>query len=135
MNDGGGATSECWNCRTLPDHASDEFCSRCGESLKPNSEQARLTHSHIQFLLKEVERWESAPPRWRRDLQARYKSRLQFLEPICASAGEVTIAITSDTMRLAGVGTTGSRTLAANGIATAIKLTSTEWIISGSGLS
>lgn len=50
------------------------------------------------------------------------------------AAGVVTIAITSDTMRLAGAGTTGSRTLAANGIATAIKLTSTEWIISGTGL-
>lgn len=50
------------------------------------------------------------------------------------SAGVVTIAITTDTMRLAGAGTTGSRTLAANGIATAIKLTSTEWIISGTGL-
>jgi hypothetical protein len=51
-----------------------------------------------------------------------------------ASAGVVTIAITSDTMRLAGAGTTGSRTLAANGVATAIKLTATEWIISGVGL-
>jgi hypothetical protein len=51
-----------------------------------------------------------------------------------ASAGVLTIAITSDTMRLAGAGTTGSRTLAANGIATALKLTSTEWIISGTGL-
>lgn len=50
------------------------------------------------------------------------------------SAGVVTIAITSDTMRLAGAGTTGSRTLAANGIATALKITSTEWIISGTGL-
>lgn len=49
-------------------------------------------------------------------------------------AGVLTIAITTDTMRLAGAGTTGSRTLAANGIATAIKLTSTEWIISGVGL-
>ena len=49
-------------------------------------------------------------------------------------AGVVTIAITSDTMRLAGAGTTGSRTLAANGVATAIKITSTEWIISGTGL-
>lgn len=48
-----------------------------------------------------------------------------------ASAGVMTIAITTDTMRLAGAGTTGSRTLAANGVATAIKLTSTEWIISG----
>ena len=49
-------------------------------------------------------------------------------------AGIVTIAITSDTMRLAGAGSTGSRTLAANGIATALKITSTEWIISGTGL-
>ena len=50
------------------------------------------------------------------------------------SAGVVTIAITTDTMRLSPGGATGSRTLAANGIATCIKLTSTEWIISGSGL-
>jgi hypothetical protein len=50
------------------------------------------------------------------------------------AAGVITIAITTDTMRLAGAGTTGSRTLAANGIATALKLTSTEWIISGTGL-
>lgn len=49
-------------------------------------------------------------------------------------AGVVTIAITTDTMRLAGTGTTGSRTLAANGIATCVKVTSTEWIISGTGL-
>jgi hypothetical protein len=46
----------------------------------------------------------------------------------------VTIAITSDTMYLAGAGTTGSRTLAAYGVATAIKVTSTSWIISGNGL-
>lgn len=46
----------------------------------------------------------------------------------------LTIAITTDTMRLSPGGTTGSRTLAANGIATAIKITATEWIISGSGL-
>jgi hypothetical protein len=48
--------------------------------------------------------------------------------------GAITVAITSDTMRLAGAGSTGSRTLAANGIATALKITSTEWIISGTGL-
>jgi hypothetical protein len=50
------------------------------------------------------------------------------------AGGVITIAITTDTMRLAGAGTTGSRTLAANGVATAIKITSTEWIISGTGL-
>lgn len=49
-------------------------------------------------------------------------------------AGVMTIAITTDTMRLAGAGTTGSRTLAANGIATAVKITSTSWLISGTGL-
>ena len=48
------------------------------------------------------------------------------------SAGVVTIAITSDTLVLAGAGTTGSRTLAASNVATACKMTSTRWIISGS---
>ena len=45
-----------------------------------------------------------------------------------------TIAITTDTMYLAGTGTTGTRTLAQYGVATAIKMTATTWIISGSGL-
>lgn len=47
----------------------------------------------------------------------------------------VTIAITSDTLVWAEDGSTGSRTLAENGMATAIKVTSTRWIISGTGLS
>jgi hypothetical protein len=46
----------------------------------------------------------------------------------------MTIAITSDTLVLAGAGTTGSRTLAASGIATAVKMTSTRWMINGTGL-
>lgn len=46
----------------------------------------------------------------------------------------VTIAITADTMYLAGTGTTGSRSLAQYGVATAIKIDSTHWIISGTGL-
>lgn len=46
----------------------------------------------------------------------------------------VTIAITSDTLVLAGTLSTGSRTLAAGGMATAIKVTSTRWWISGTGL-
>ena len=45
-----------------------------------------------------------------------------------------TIAITSDILYLAGTGTTGTRTLAQFGVATAIKMTATTWIISGSGL-
>lgn len=45
-------------------------------------------------------------------------------------AWTLTIAITTDTMRLAWAGTTGSRTLTANGIATALKINTTEWIIS-----
>jgi hypothetical protein len=49
-------------------------------------------------------------------------------------AGVLTVAITSDTMRLAGAGTTGTRSIAANGVATAIKIASTEWIISGTNL-
>lgn len=46
----------------------------------------------------------------------------------------VTIAITTDTMKLSPGGTTGSRTLAANGVAEAIKIAATTWYISGSGL-
>ena len=46
----------------------------------------------------------------------------------------VTIAITSDTMYLSSAGTTGSRSLAQYGSATAIKMTSTTWLISGSAL-
>ena len=46
----------------------------------------------------------------------------------------VTIAITTDTMYLSSAGTTGSRSLAQYGSATAIKMTSTAWVISGSGL-
>lgn len=47
----------------------------------------------------------------------------------------ITIAITTDTLVWAEDGSTGSRTLAENGIATAIKVTSTRWLISGTGLS
>ena len=50
------------------------------------------------------------------------------------TAEVVTIAITTDTMYLSAAGTTGSRSLAQYGSATAIKMTSTTWLISGSGL-
>lgn len=50
------------------------------------------------------------------------------------SANAVTIAVTTDTMYLSSTGTTGNRTLAQYGIATAVKMTSTTWIISGSAL-
>jgi hypothetical protein len=50
------------------------------------------------------------------------------------AVADVTIAITTDTLTLSSAGTSGSRTLATNGSATCIKITSTEWLISGSGL-
>jgi hypothetical protein len=50
------------------------------------------------------------------------------------AAAAVTIAITTDTLILSSAGTTGSRTLAQYGSAICIKVTSTSWIISGSGL-
>jgi len=53
---------------------------------------------------------------------------------IAGAGATMTIAITTDTMYLAGSGTTGSRTLAAYGIATAVKTTATTWLISGNGL-
>jgi hypothetical protein len=54
------------------------------------------------------------------------------------SATTVSIAITTDTMYLAGTGTTGTRTLAAHGMATAVKVSGTSssgvWYINGTGL-
>jgi hypothetical protein len=53
---------------------------------------------------------------------------------IVSATGTLNIAC-NDTMTLAGTTTTGTRTLTTNGVATAIKVTSTGWRISGSGLS
>jgi hypothetical protein len=50
------------------------------------------------------------------------------------SAVSVTIAITTDIMYLVGTGGTGSRTLAAHGTATAMKVSATAWYINGTGL-
>jgi hypothetical protein len=50
------------------------------------------------------------------------------------AATNISIGITTDTLQLAGTGTTGSRTLARYGVASITKVTSTKWIISGNGL-
>lgn len=50
------------------------------------------------------------------------------------SSDTVAIAITTDTMYLGGTATSGTRTLAQNGVATALKVESTVWIITGVGL-
>lgn len=50
------------------------------------------------------------------------------------SAGVITLAITTDTMVSAIDGTTGSRTLAAPCSVTALKVTATRWVVSGTGL-
>ncbi len=47
------------------------------------------------------------------------------------SGSTQTISITSDTLRLGGVGTTGSRTLAAYGFASLVKVAATEWVALG----
>lgn len=49
-------------------------------------------------------------------------------------AGALTIGINVDTLRFVGTSSTGPRTLAANGMATAIKVASTLWYINGTGL-
>jgi hypothetical protein len=57
---------------------------------------------------------------------------------IAGSGATMTIAITTDTLLIAGTGAGGAgtfRTLAPHGMATAIKATSTLWYISGNGLS
>jgi hypothetical protein len=52
-----------------------------------------------------------------------------------ASAGALTIAVTSDTLVMAGTGTTGSSTIAPGGLATVLKVAPTVWFISGPGVS
>ena len=47
------------------------------------------------------------------------------------SGSSQTISITTDTLRLAGAATTGSRTLAQYGLATLVKVTSTSWVATG----
>lgn len=51
------------------------------------------------------------------------------------SGSSQTIAIDTDTLRLAGTASTGTRTLAQYGLATAVKVGTTTWVISGAGLS
>lgn len=51
------------------------------------------------------------------------------------SGSSQTISITTDTLRQAGTTSTGSRTLANYGLATAVKVAATTWVISGAGLS
>jgi hypothetical protein len=50
------------------------------------------------------------------------------------SANNVTVAITTDTMYLSSNGATGSRTISQWGMATAVKVTSNVWVISGSNI-
>lgn len=51
------------------------------------------------------------------------------------SGSSQTVSITSDTLRLAGTATTGTRTLAQYGLATCTKVSATTWVITGAGLS
>ena len=51
------------------------------------------------------------------------------------SSSSQTISITTDTMYLAGTANTGTRTLAQRGLATCVKVASTAWVISGTGVS
>jgi hypothetical protein len=47
------------------------------------------------------------------------------------SASAQNIAITTDTLRLAGTATTGTRSVAQRGLATLVKVASTEWVATG----
>ena len=51
------------------------------------------------------------------------------------STSSQNISITTDTLRQAGTANTGTRALAQYGVATCVKVASTTWVISGSGLS
>lgn len=50
------------------------------------------------------------------------------------SASNINISINTDTLRLAGTGSTGTRVLAQYGVATLRKISSTVWMITGAGV-
>ena len=52
-----------------------------------------------------------------------------------SAAVSVTIPITTDTLQWVSGGSTGTRTLARYGMATVVKVTSTKWVITGTGVS
>jgi hypothetical protein len=47
------------------------------------------------------------------------------------SSSAQNISITTDTLRLAGTATTGTRSLAQRGVASCIKVLTTEWVVTG----
>ena len=51
------------------------------------------------------------------------------------SSSPQNISITTDTLRFAGTANTGTRALGAYGVATVLKVASTTWVISGTGVS
>lgn len=51
------------------------------------------------------------------------------------SSSSQTISITTDTLRQGGTVNTGSRTLGGYGLCTLVKTNTTEWVVSGSGIS
>ena len=57
------------------------------------------------------------------------------LTVVNTNSTSLSIAITTDTMTKAGSTTTGTRTLAQNGVATVIKIGTTSWLATGTGLS
>ena len=67
-----------------------------------------------------------------------YFDMFQFAEAehslIYEDARKIYINVAGDVLYLAGTATTGNRTLAQNGIATAVKTKATTWSISGVGL-
>lgn len=61
-------------------------------------------------------------------------SAISIYNDSAASQTIAFVASVTDTMRLAGTTTTGSRTLAARGTATLLKVNTTEWVVSGPGV-
>jgi hypothetical protein len=53
---------------------------------------------------------------------------------VTANGISTSIAINTDTLRLANSSSTGTRTVASNGMATLLKINTTEWICSGNGV-
>ena len=70
----------CWSCHKENEVVPEALCSRCQQPLVPTPEQAAELNGHIQFLLREVAHWDTTPPRWRQEIESRYRSSITMIE-------------------------------------------------------
>lgn len=71
-------TGQCWNCSTQQGKSA-EYCSECGQPLRPNAQQRQTAQESIRYTMAEIRRWTSVPDWWKTEARQSYQSRLERL--------------------------------------------------------